>query len=86
MENNIDLDELAEKVAKIIFGEKEPTTPPEFVSFRVGYNRILKKHYAEGSVRQLINRNEIPFHKPKGRILFKISELQEWLNQKHITQ
>ena len=35
MKNNINLEELAEKVANILYGKKEPSTPLEFVSFRV---------------------------------------------------
>jgi excisionase family DNA binding protein len=80
---NIHLEELAEKVANILKGKKEFSTPLEFVSFRVGYNLILKQHYAEGTIRNKIRQNTIPFHKQGGSIKFKISELQEWIDQKH---
>jgi excisionase family DNA binding protein len=83
---NIDLDELAEKVAKIILGEKQNTTPPDIISFKVAYKLLLKKYYAEGTIRNLIRKKAIPYHKQGGSIKFKVTELQEWLNQKHIPQ
>jgi excisionase family DNA binding protein len=73
------LEELALRIAELV-AEKvaAPATATPWVGVAGASEHLAT---TEASVRALVKRREIPFHKVAGRLRFDLAELNEWVRQ-----